>query len=174
MDAVNKILYDSISKAQAGGEPVARYIKAILGQVCVNVIDTFTGLPKDIILKGDPTTCNIEDIVVTMWTDMENDYFRRINKILITQGYIAPYSEEIIEEMSVNEVEDEVLKEALRKPFFSIKALLDKFTSPVPVMRMLNLAKEMNKPVGTITAITRRLSALQATDKPISKIVKEV
>jgi len=174
MQEINSVLYDSISKAQNKGEPVARYIKAIIGQVCVSKINMFTGKPEEIILSGVPGEADIEDITVTLWTEMENEYFRRANKILLSGGYIAPYSEEIIEEVSVNEVDDEVLRDALEKPFFSIKALMDKFTSPVPIMRILRMAKEMNKSVGTITAIEKRLSALQAVDEPESQRIIEV
>ena len=41
---LNATYYDIVAKARAGGtEPVARYKKAIVGQVCVSIIDPFTG-----------------------------------------------------------------------------------------------------------------------------------
>jgi len=123
MKQVDRYFFDSMRKAQEEGDPIARYIKAI-------------------------SDTEIEDITITLWTDMGHEYFRRANKILIQRGYIAPYTAEVVEEISVNEIEDAVL-------------VLKKFTSPVPVMRMLRLAQELNKPVGTISAIQKRLSELQ-------------
>jgi len=163
MKQVDRYFYESMSKARAEGEPVAIYIKAIVGRVCVTIIDPFSGLPKDILLTGDPahSDTDIEDITVTLWTEMGHEFFRRQNKVLIQRGYIAPYTVEIVEEISVNEIEDTEIIEALKKKYFATAALLKRFTSPVPVMRMLRLAQELNKPIGTISAIQKRLSELQ-------------
>lgn len=163
MKQVDRYFFDSMRKAQEEGDPIARYIKAIVGRVCVSIIDPFSAQPTDVILTGDPahSDTEIEDITITLWTDMGHEYFRRANKILIQRGYIAPYTAEVVEEISVNEIEDAVLVEALKKKYFATAALLKKFTSPVPVMRMLRLAQELNKPIGTISAIQKRLSELQ-------------
>jgi len=66
--------------------------------------------------------------------------------------------------VSVNEISDEELTAILEQPFFSLKSFLDKVTSDVPVARALNIAKDMNKAVGTINVITERLSELQRSD----------
>jgi len=160
-----RLFYNVVRAAQEEGEPVSRYIKPILGKVRVSIIDIYEEMPTDIILAGDPTDPELdrEDIMVTCWTQIEDDYFRKANKLLLDKGLIAPYSEEIEEEISVNEVTDAELEEALGKPYFAVKALLDKFTSTVPVKRLLDKAVEMNRPVGTINAIKARLSELQQT-----------
>jgi len=167
-EQINKDFYDVVSKARATGKPVAQYIKAIVGRVGLSIIDPFTKMPTDIILSGTPGEVDDEDIVIVLWTEMENEYFRRVNKVLLQKGIIAPYTKELVEEISVNEVEEDVLREALSKPYFATKALLDKFTSPVPVMRMLRIAEEMNKSVGTISAIKERLSELQRQESPVT------
>jgi len=158
----SKIYYDALQKARATGQPVAKYVKTIVGKVCVKVIDQFTGSPTELILAGEPGKVPIEDIVLTFWTDFEHEFFRRANKPLLDRGDIAPFTEEIEEKISVNEISDAELEEALKKKFFAVKALLDKFTSPVPVERMLRLAKEMNVSVGVVGRIEERLSELQA------------
>lgn len=166
MEVTDRDFYDTVRKARAEGDPVARYIKVIKGRLQVRVLDAFAGKPKNMMLKGDPTNPDLdrEEIMIICWTDMEDEYFRKSNKELIEKGYMAPYSEKVEEEIAVNEVSDAELEEALSKPFFAAKALLDQFTSPQPVKRMLNIAQEMNKKVGTVNAIKERLSELQKTE----------
>ena len=157
--------FEALRKSMEGGVPKARYIKTIVGRLGISMIDPLTGMPTDIQLEGDPNDngTDIDDITVTLWSDFEFEFFRRSNKTLLQIGYLAPYTKEIVEEISVNEVSDEVLEEALGKPFFSVKALLDKFTAPAPVQRLLRMALEKNKSVGVIGAIEARLSELQQT-----------
>jgi hypothetical protein len=163
MREFNKAYYDTLRQAQAKGEPVSQYIKPIKGKVCVDVLDAFGGTPESIILEGDPADPEIdkEDVIVTCWTEAEDEYFRRANKLLLENGLVAPYDEEIEEEISVNEVTDKELRELLQKPYFAWKTRLDSFTSPVPVKRMLKIAKDLNRPVNTIDTIKEALSELQ-------------
>lgn len=159
--AFNKNFFDVFRAAQTAGEPVACYIKTILGKVDVEVLDPFTGNFQIVHLKGDPNSADRDDVTVTLWTDMEHEYFRRANKVLLQRGYLAPYTQETIKQISVNEVTDEELLDALNKKFFAVAALLNKFTSPLPVQRLLKLAEDNNKPVRTIEVIKERLSELQ-------------
>lgn len=158
--------YEVYRKARERGEPVARYIKPIVGKVCVSIIEPFEGTPTDVILTGDPADKKVdpEDIIVTCWTDFENEWFRKANKLQLDRGHIAPYTEEIKEQISVNEISDEEIKELLEKPYFAWKNRLDTFTSAMPVKRFLKIATEMNRPIGTIETIKDKLSELQKTD----------
>ena len=121
METLDRTYYESVRKARADGAPVAQYIKAIVGRVCVQTIDTFSGMPKEFMLSGDPSDpkLDVENIVVTLWSDLEHEYFRRANKVLLTRGLIVPSNKTIVEEVSVNEVSDEVLEAALKKPFMA-------------------------------------------------------
>lgn len=160
---LNKTYFDSVRRAQAEGAPLAGYIKGVRGIVHVNTIDTFNGAPVVLTLKGDPAdkATDIDAITIFLWTKFEVDYFRKANKLLLAEGILAPYTKEVLAEISVNEVSDEELEIALKKKFFATRALLNKFTSPAPVIRMLHLAEDLNRPVGTISAIQKRLSELQ-------------
>jgi len=160
---LDKTYFDSVRKAQAEGEPLAGYIKGVKGIVHVNTIDTFNGTPVVLTLKGDPAdkSVDIDNITIFLWTQFELDYFRRANKVILAEGLLAPYTKEVLAEISVNEVSDKELETALKKKFFATRALLNKFTSPAPVLRMLHIAEDLNKPVGTISAIQKRLSELQ-------------
>jgi len=82
---VDKAYFDLIRKAQAEGDPVATYQKAIRGRLCVSAIDPFSGNPTNIILAGDPRDASTdkENITMVLWTDFEHDYFRRTNKLLL-------------------------------------------------------------------------------------------
>ena len=159
---------EALRESMEGGIPKATYIKTIVGRLGLSMIDPLTGMPADIELSGDPNDngTDIDDITVTLWSDFEFEFFRRANKALLQIGYLAPYTKEIVKEISVNEVEDSVLEEALGKPFFSVKALLDRFTAPMPVERMLKMAEEANKSSGTVDAIKKRLSELPETFEP--------
>ena len=161
--SLNKTYFDSVRKAQAKGEPLVGYIKGVKGIVHVNTIDTFNGTPVVLTLKGDPVdkSVDIDDITIFLWTQFELDYFRRANKVILAEGLLAPYTKEVLAEISVNEISDEELTVALKKKFFACRALLNKFTSPAPVLRMLHIAEDLNRPVGTISAIQKRLSELQ-------------
>ena len=162
---LDKNYFDSVRRAQAEGDPLAGYIKGIKGIVHVHTIDTFNGTPVVLTLKGDPADkdTDVDDITIFLWTQFELDYFRRANKVILAEGILAPYTEKVLKEISVNEVSDEELTIALKKKFFATRALLNKFTSPAPVLRMLHIAEDLNKPVGTISAIQKRLSELQKT-----------
>lgn len=165
---INQQYFDTVRKAQSTGEPIARYKKAIVGCVAVTLIDPFSGSPVDRVLSGDPNdgSVDLDDISVVMWTEFENDFFRKANRVLLEKGFLAladPTEKKV--EVSVNEISDEDLIEALNKKYFAVKALLDKFTSPNPVRRMLALAEDMNKSVGTVNRIKEKLSELQAIDE---------
>lgn len=165
--ALDKTYFDSVRRAQSEGAPLAGYIKGVKGIVHVNTIDTFNGTPVVITLKGDPVdkTVDVDDITIFLWTKFELDYFRKANKTILAEGILAPYTKETIEKISVNEVSDEELEAALKKKFFAVRALLNKFTSPAPVVRLLHMAEDLNRPVGTISAIQNRLSELQKIKK---------
>jgi len=161
MERLNKDYFDSIRKAQAEGEPIITYRKSIRARVCVKLIDSFSGMPSELILSGVPGSAAEEDITVSLWTDFEVDFFRRANKKLLELGYLAPHTLSEEEEVMVNQVSDEELFEALNKPFFAVQALLKRFTAPAPVKRLLDMALEMNKTIGTVDKIKERLSELQ-------------
>lgn len=156
-------LLEEIQARALKGEVQEWYIKTVRSRVAVQVINPFTGEHEDRILNGDITLpdINLDDCMVPLYTDHDTKYFEQTNHILIKKGLLVPYNPEVEEERLVNAITDEELEEALNKKFFAVKALLDKFTSPVPVERLLRKAKEMNKTHGVITAIETRLAELQ-------------
>lgn len=162
---MDKDYFDTVRAAQATGEPVAVYTKGIIGKVGAMVVNPLTGKPEDMILQGVPGKDNPEDYTITIWTEFEHTYFRKANRILLEGGYLIPAKPLEKEEVSVNEISDEDLREILSQKFFSLKAFLNKVTSEVPVQRALRMAEEMNKAVGTIDAIKKKLSEMQRSSE---------
>lgn len=154
---------EQIQSKALRGEVLEHYIKACRGRLAVDLIDPLAGEAVTRILKGDTTDPSLDDeeAVVPLYTEYDKQYFLRENKGLIRRGLIVPHTPEHIEEIQVNVITEDELVEALDKPFFAVKALLDKFTSPVPVERLLRKAKELNKTSGVTDAIKMRLAALQ-------------
>lgn len=148
------------------GEVLEHYIKACRGRLAIELIDPLSGKAITRILRGDTTDPELdnEDAVVPLYTEFDKQYFLKENKGLINAGYIVPHTPEYIEEIQVNIITEAELVEALDKPFFAVKALLDKFTSPIPVERLLRKAKELNKTTGVVEAIEKRLAELQEVE----------
>ena len=142
------------------------WIKAVRHHVAVEVVDPFEGQQVTRILKGDITIpdADLSDAIIPLYTRYDIQFFKMNNKTLIETGVIVPYTPEFREEQLINSITDEEIVEAIDKPFFAVKALLDRFTSPVPIERMLRKAKEHNKTVGVIAAMEERLSELQADE----------
>lgn len=157
---------EQIQQMALTGQVLEHYIKACRGRLAVDLIDPLSGQAITRILKGDTTDPDLddEDAVVPLYTEFDKQYFLKENKSLIKKGYIVPHTPEYIEEIQVNVITETELEVALDKPFFAVKALLDKFTSPIPVERLLRKAKELNKTSGVIDAITIRLAELQEVE----------
>lgn len=157
---------EEIQRKAISGEVQERYVKACVGRLAVQRIDPFTGREETVILKGDVTNpkADKEKFTVLLYTDLDTEWFKRANRTLIERGLLVPDTTKAREAFLINSISDEEIEKVLSEPFFSLKAKLDKFTSPVPVDRILRKAKEMNKTVGTVTAIEKRLAELQEAE----------
>lgn len=153
-------LFEAAQEAIQNNKPDSRWIKVQLAKVLVKYIDPIEGKPTETVIEGDASK-NEEACIFDCWTPLETAYFTKMNKYHILEGNIVPYKKDMVVEISPNTITDEDLREVLTKPFLTIRSLLSKFTSTVPVERMLAIAEEMNKPSGTVTAIKKRLSELQ-------------
>ena len=154
---------EEIQRKAIAGEVKEQYVKACRGRLAVQRIDPFTGREETLILKGDVTDpkADKEGYVVHLYTDLDAQWFKRANRTLIERGLIVPDTPKVREAFLVNSISDAEIEQILSEPFFSLKSKLDKFTSSVPVERILRKAKEMDKTVGFINAIEKRLSELQ-------------
>lgn len=173
---VGEIL-EEIQREALIGNALEHYVKTCRGRLAVQRIDPFTGTEETLILKGDVTNPKTreDDYMVSLFTQFDAQWFRQNNRELIEQGYIVPHTPEISDALLVNIITDDEITEILSKPFMALKHRLAKFTSPIPVDRFLRKAKEMNRPVGTVDFITKRLAELQQEDHVVdSHITMEI
>lgn len=150
-------------EALLSNEPFKRYIKAIISRVSVKILDPISLAETEVILSGDPAK-EEPGCILDLWTPMEVVYFERNNRQILAEGLLVDYVKSVQPVPTVNNVTDADIDAVLNDKFFSLKNLLKQFTSPAPVLRVLERAKALNKPVKTIEAITARLSELQAEE----------
>lgn len=157
MDETNRM------QALMSNEPYKRYIKAVLSRVLVKILDPISLREVEVILSGEPDKKE-DSCILDLWTPVEVVYFERNNQIILNEGLIVEYKQSIKTTPSVNVITEEELEAVLAERFFALKSLLDKLTSPAPVLRLLAKAEQMNKPVKTIDAIKSRLAELQRAE----------
>lgn len=162
-----------------GQEPYAKYRKAIMGKVSGLRLDPIRFIPSDFLLMGDPTDPNADpaDFVIELWTEAEHKYFTRKNKALIEGGVLIPFEGEEVPLDTTNQISDDEIVEILTKPFMTLKWRLEKFTSSVPVRRILLKAKELDVTTGRYDAIKARLTKLEGFEAPArmpEKVVVEI
>lgn len=157
---------EEIQRKAILGEVQAQYIKACVARLAVQRIDPFTGREETVILKGDVTDpkADKEGFTVSLYTDLDVEWFKRANRVAIERGSLVLDTTKAREAFLINSISDEEIERILSEPFFTLKSKLDKFTSPVPVDRILRKAKLMNKTIGTVNAIEKRLAELQEAE----------
>lgn len=150
------------------GEPLYIYTKTTVGRVGVTVFNPITSRPEDRILSGDPSDAkaNKEEMLVKIYDEPSHLYFKNINKKLLEDGKIAPYTSAAPQINMINAITDEEIDRILSEPYLTLKNAMDKFTSYVPVERILIRAIELNKPTQTVENLRQKVSELQAKDDP--------
>lgn len=127
-----------------------RFKKAIKGSVggrCINSHGDY----DEFLLTGDPVSGDIDKTSVEVYDAVAEKYFVRQNKGAIINGFLIEVSGS--EEMHLdvnNSVSDGFLRDLLKQPFMKMKKRVLEFTSAIPVVRLIEFAKQENKPVKTI------------------------
>jgi hypothetical protein len=144
-------------------KPIAVYIKTIRAKVGVVVFNYYTMKPEDRILKGDTLDpkANKEEMTVKIYDEKSHSYFLKINKHLIEEGILVPYTDELGKVHLLNAITDEEIDDILEQPYFTLMNRIKEFTSTIPVERILRRAIELNKGVKTIDNIKQRLAEMQ-------------
>jgi len=152
-----------------GGKPFKTYKKSILGKVFVHVLSLMTGTPTPVglILEGDPRK-NDPDSMVDVWSEHEDYFFRRMNRLHLEQGTIREYkrTDAPSRERTVDEFSDDELKALINKPFLSLKNTLNKTSSIATLFRIQTLAGELDKSDKVMKAIESRISEVQEAKTP--------
>jgi len=151
-----------------GKEPFARFRKVTMGRVGGLRLNPIRFTVEEFLLTGDSTDPKADpaDFIVELWTEAEYRFFIRKNKRLIEKGSLVRTEKGEIVIDTTNQISDEEIDEVLSKPFLALKHKLDKFTSPVPVRRLLSRAIELDKSTGFVDAIKARLVILDGYEAP--------
>lgn len=144
-------------------KPYKSYIKRSMAKLYVRVLNPFTGEPDGVILTGDPRKPTPECVLEV--ADAREDLFlHRNNKKHFEAGELVEYTpkeEPISEEVRLNQLSDEELRQILREKFYSLKNYADKVTSVTPLFTLLRLAQEEEKSEKIINFIKSRIEELQ-------------
>lgn len=168
--------YDLVSDTR----PIKCYMKRILGQVYVNILDPYneaniTGL----ILKGNPKAPKHDSCIVKMWSIKQDKFFRELNKRHFDAGrlieipvedvmgtekvYIKPYTE----------YSDDELLEVLKKRYAELAKIVSEIQEVAVIGTLLQLAEEHDKSKRTVALLQSRLSELQEVPYQSSEVVIE-
>jgi len=155
-------LVTQILMAQERGVPEKVYRKVIVGKVVVRIIDPFSGKRTELLVEGDPKVTDPAELEVSLWTPLEVKFFEKFNKGLIENGSLVvagSKSERIIN--FANALSDEELKDLVTDRYFTFKKRLGEITSETTVQRLLQIAKDVNRPAKTLQTIELRLEEIQ-------------
>jgi len=152
--------YNMYSAMQTG-KPFKTYKKTVLGRVYVSAIDPFSEQPTGVMLYGDPKR-NDESCFIDMWSERDDLFFRKMNKVHFASGYIIETvrKEQAVIETPIEQYSDEQLKAVVNYKFLALQARLNKIESDVVLYRMLDLAREMDKSEKITRVIEARLSEI--------------
>ena len=145
--------------AMQSGTPYASYKKTILGKVYVTVLNSFSGTPEGMILQGDGP-----DSTVDVWTEKEDLFFKRMNRKHFEVGNIIPFANMAMQEAPkpIEQYTDEELRGVVNQRFISLQKTLQEIKTEPVLTRLLAVARQEEKSEKIITAITSRLSDVQA------------
>lgn len=145
------------------GEAFAIFRKTHLAELNVKLIDPFTEQPTVEILHG---TGRERSTFVEVWTEREYMYFQRANKIHLDSGALVEHKGKIDNQiiMSFNNLPDDEMETLIGSKFFTLKSAVDQMTTEAPLLRLITLGEEANKPEKTMQFLRERLSLIQSGD----------
>lgn len=147
--------------------------KAIKGSVGGRILDK-KGNEFEFLLKGDPydEDTDVDNLTIEIFDEDAEKYFKKANKPSIVKGYLIEVSDYELTLDGVNAVSDGYLKDLLKESFTKLKKRAEEFTSPVPINRLLVIAKLENKPVKTVNYLEEKLKDFDIKVKLPDKIMR--
>lgn len=142
--------------------PVKSYKKTINGKVAVWVFNPIVNQPEQILLQGVG-----EDAVYHAFSELENTFFKRMNKKALSQGTVIEFesenSQEVEYEFLANST-DEELRNLISQPYKKFKKDLEGVKSEAVVIRLLRIATEAEKSETILNLIRAKLSEVQSEE----------
>jgi hypothetical protein len=153
---------DTFAAMQAG-TPYKSYIKKSVGKVLIRVLNPFDEKPEEIILYGNPfTSPNKESMIVDVWNEKQDVYFKKMNAVHLANGMIVDYKRtDESQAKNYNALSDEEIEKILKSKYMVLKHALDKVTTATAALRVLNLARDLDVSEKYINIIEGRLAELQ-------------
>jgi hypothetical protein len=102
-------------------------------------------------------------MVVEVYDAEAEKFFLKQNKAALVHGYLIEISDYETTLDKVNAVTDGELKDMLKLHYMKLKTRIDQFTSVVPLQRLLELAKDADKPIKTVQMIEAAIAKLEAS-----------
>ncbi len=153
----------NVFAAMQEGKPYKSYIKKSVGKVLVRILNPFDEKPEEVILYGNPfTSSDKESMIVDVWNEKQDVYFKRMNAIHIANGMVVEYARaEATPDKNYNALSDEEIEKILKSKFMVLKHTLEKVTTATAALRFLNLARDLDVSDKYITFIEGKLAELQ-------------
>ncbi len=151
-----------VYSAMQTGKPYKSYKKTILGKVQVIVLNPFSQESSAILLEGEEGS---PDAILDVWSEKEDAFFKRMNRRALETGRIISFTHKEEEPLAVNtpeQMSDEEVKDLIKKPFLSLRSILEKTESEAFVYRILKAARDAEKSEKFISAIEARLGEIQS------------
>jgi hypothetical protein len=147
-------LYNALQES----EPVTQYHKTVLSQVCVKVVNVFTGQMDEVLLSGEG-----KNAIISLYSWQEDKFFKDMNERLFDAELLAPYTPPVVEpEKTLEDATDEEITEYVNSRFLKLsKTILNQTVSEEFVNKLLLKAKELEKSDKIIAAIETRLAEIQ-------------
>lgn len=143
------------------GTPYATYRKTTPSKVFVQILNPFNLQAQGLILYGDPKKA--ETARIDVWTEMEDQFFKRSNRKHLELGTIIRFERVPVEEVkTIEQYSDIELREVLSHKYLPLQKILSEMKSVAVAYRLLEIAKEMEKSDKIIRAIEAKLAELQA------------
>ncbi|MGQ9844333.1 MAG: hypothetical protein ACUVRK_12345 [Spirochaetota bacterium] len=150
-----------ILERMANSNPYKSYKKTIAGKVYVQYLDPFSHEQLGTLLSGDPTK---EEGIFNVWSNLENTYFKQMNKRLFEMGYLVEYTKPVVFEKSPNEKTDDEIEALFDEKFLTFQSEVKKVTSEVTLQRMLVIGENKNKSPKYLEFIRNRLVDIQQNE----------
>lgn len=142
----------------ANNNPYRSYKKTILGVLHVHYLDPFSHEQLGMLISGDP---NKDEGIFNTWSNLEDTFFRQMNKPLFEKGYIVEYTRPVVFEKSPNEKTDDEIEALFSEKFLTFQSEVKKVTSPITLQRMLVIGENTNKSSKYLDLIRSHLAEVQ-------------
>jgi len=149
--------------------PKKTYIKSQLGKVVVKVLNPFDEKPEEVILEGDPRKYE-ETCFVDLWDDKQISYFEKMNKRLISTGWIHEISREEVELNKERGIYANYTKkdkiELFDRSFMAFRSFINRVNDIEFLTDLIEVGKEIDAPQSYIKAINGRIESLAIARTP--------